>query len=857
MASSTNEKSTSNSVSSFLSTLIPVGLVALAFFIVFLLFRGKYKRVYRPRTYLENLENHEKSTELPNGKFNWLKPFRSVPDEYVLNHASLDGYLYLRFLKMVTVITFVGCLCTWPILFPVNATGGGGKMQFDLLSFANVSNTHKTRYYAHTFVGWIFFSFVMYVITRETIHFINLRHAYLLAPFNASKISSRTVLFTDVPAEYLNKEKLIGLFGASFRGAWIATDCEELTEKVEERDKDALKLEGAEIKLSKIANKRRLKWEKKNDKRKESPVADADVEAAVPGARYMKPKDRPTHRLGKIPLIGKKVDTIDWCRTELKRLIPEVQKDQLAHRGANAKVIPAAFVEFSTQQAAELAYRRMSPSRSPKMHPRAISVTPSEIIWKNLKIKRTQWWIRWLATGTIITLMIIFWAIPVAVVGAISNINYLTNKVHFLSFINHIPGSILGVVTGLLPSVALSILMSLVPVFCRYMAKVSGEVTLPRVELKCQNWYMAFQVVQVFLVMTIASGASSVVTKIIQQPSTATTLLAENLPLASNFYISYFIVQGLGIASGDILNIGALAVLTFVAKFLDKSPRKLFKRYMTLGGLGWGSVYPKFGNMAIIAITYSIIAPLLLGFATVGFALIYFASRYNLFYVLTNNIDTKGQAYALVLQQLMTGVYLGEICLIGLFAINTAPGPIVLMAVFLGFTAIYHAMMRHALKPLTMYLPEKLENDGQNELFHTKDHKSYDLSKSDGVAPTDMEKVQSSKMGARKAGLFGRVFNPAKFSSHSKVRSLVPDYPAPQYEAEYEDLAYFNPAITSIVPQIWIVKDEMGISSREVRDTSEVLPITDKLARFDEKNKVVWDQTRPEDAPIWEKRIDY
>jgi hypothetical protein len=132
------------------------------------------------------------------------------------------------------------------------------------------------------------------------------------------------------------------------------------------------------------------------------------------------------------------------------------------------------------------------------------------------------------------------------------------------------------------------------------MVKLGGAVTLAQVELGCQSWYMAFQVIQVFLITTFSSAASAVVTEIINDPSSATSLLAQNLPKASNFYISYFILQGLGIASGDLLNIGALAMLTVVGKFLDKSPRKMFKRYITLGGLGWGSLYPKFGNLAII-----------------------------------------------------------------------------------------------------------------------------------------------------------------------------------------------------------------------------------------------------------------
>ncbi|CAL3971199.1 unnamed protein product [Diplocarpon coronariae] len=890
----TSSKKNSSSLSGFLSTLIPVGIQAGVFVLLFLILRTKQKRVYRPRTYLETLYEGEKSQDLPQGKLNWLKPFRGLADEYVLNHQSLDGYLYLRFIKMLTFICFVGSCITFPILFPVNATADGGQSQFDLLSFSNIPKSGKNRYYAHVFVAWIFFSFVMFVITRETIYFINIRHAYLLSPWTAARISSRTVLFTDVPAEYRNQEQLASLFGGSMKRSWLSTDCEDLTEKVEERDQDAMKLESAEIKLVQTANKRRLKWEKKNDSRKDEPAAadGADAERAFPGARFMKAADRPRHRLGKVPLIGKKVDTIEWCRTELTRLVPEVIKSQEMQRNFEGSLLPSVFVEFHTQRAAEAAYRRMTPKKAPNMNPRAIGATPKEIIWSNLKITPSQRRTRKVLTTTFIVLMIVFWSIPVAVVGAISNINYLTDstpppfpswssradvtaEVTFLSFINDIPSVILGVVTGLLPSVMLAVLMALVPIVCRrtrsqppslvpsnvhsVMAKLSGEVTHPGVELKTQKWYMAFQVVQVFLVTTFSSGAASVVTDIINNPSSATTLLAHSLPKASNFFISYIIVMGLGIAAGDLLNIGALVGFTLLSKFLDTSPRKIFKRYITLAGLGWGSLYPKFCNLGVIALAYSIIAPLVMGFACVGFALIYLAVRYNSFFVLTNNVDTKGAAYARALQQLMIGVYIGEVCLLGLFAINTAPGPIVLMAVFLGFTALYHAVMSHALGPLAQYLPESTEGSHQVELFTTTDHKSYDHSKADSP-PSEAHASAPKQFTAKKAALFSRLFDPSKFASHGSVRSLVPDLPPPAYTPEEEQRAYYDPALTSEVPRLWIVRDEMGISQREVQDSSEVVVITDEFARFNEKGKVVWDfeaQGRLEDVPIWEKRIDY
>lgn len=101
------------------------------------------------------------------------------------------------------------------------------------------------------------------------------------------------------------------------------------------------------------------------------------------------------------------------------------------------------------------------------MAPRYIGLHPHDIIWSNLRIK---WWeliIRNAVTIGAVVALIIFWAIPVAVVGAISNINYLTEKVPFLSFINDCPPVILGLITGLLPAVLLAVLMALLPIILR------------------------------------------------------------------------------------------------------------------------------------------------------------------------------------------------------------------------------------------------------------------------------------------------------------------------------------------------------------------------------------------------------
>ncbi len=93
---------------------------------------------------------------MPSGLFNWFGRFFSISDTHVLNHHSLDGFLLLRLLKMSVVSCVVGCLITWPILFPINITGGGGQKQFDMLSFSNVQNNYY-RYLAHAGCAYLFF----------------------------------------------------------------------------------------------------------------------------------------------------------------------------------------------------------------------------------------------------------------------------------------------------------------------------------------------------------------------------------------------------------------------------------------------------------------------------------------------------------------------------------------------------------------------------------------------------------------------------------------------------------------------------------------------------------------------------
>lgn len=839
------------SLSGMVSTLVPVAITAAVYFLIFIILRRSQRRYYAPRSYIGSLRENERTPALPGGYLNWLVRFWKIPDSLALQTQSLDSYLYLRFIRMTVIICFVGVCITWPVLFPVNITGGGGQEQLDILSYSNINpDTQGNRYYAHAFVAWVYYGFVMYLIFRECVYYINLRQAFLISPFYANRVSSRTVLFTSVPDNYLEERTLRKIFGNSVKHIWINHDIKETEKLVEERDKVAYKLEKAEVKLIKLANKERLKTS--NGAPADNTHPPLDAESGSVASRWVPLKKRPTHRTGPLGLIGKKVDTIDWCRSELARLIPETEAAQARYLSGGNKKIPAVFIEFKSQAEAETAYQVLAHHNGLSMTPSYIGITPKDVVWSSLSIPWWQILVRRYAVIAFITAMIIFWAIPVGVVGVISNVSYLEQQ-PWLSWLKQIPDIIMGVVTGLLPSVALAILMSLVPVVMRLCAKLSGEPSFSRIELFTQNSYFAFQVIQVFLITTVTSSASAVVEQIQDNPTAVTTILANSLPKASNFYISYFIVQGLTIASSVISQVVGFIIFNLLYRYFAGTPRALYNKWANLSAISWGSTLPIYTNLTVIAITYAAIAPLILGWATIGMALFYFAWRYNVLFVTDTHIDTRGLIYPRALKQLFTGIYLSELCLIGLFAASVAIGPLVLMVAFLVFTILFHLSLNSALDPLLYNLPQSLMAEEEQRRTGLEATVSDEKAVANGTGYA----THSPGGKPKKGNFIIKFLKPWVYADYFTLRSYLP-----QREVNFgvtdklEAEAYLPSVVTSQPPLLWIPRDQAGVSAQEVAHTGKVIPITDEGCELNDKNKLVWDQdgARP---PVWEEKVIY
>lgn len=128
-------------------------------------------------------------------------------------------------------------------------------------------------------------------------------------------------------------------------------------------------------------------------------------------------------------------------------------------------------------------------------------------------------------------------------------------------------------------------------------------------------------------------------------------------------------------------------------------------------------------------------------FNIITFSLFWLVYRYNTLYVTKFRFDTGGLLYPTAINQLFTGLYLMELCLIGLFFIvrdatrdGTAYGTPckvqgIIMIIVLVLTFLYQWLLNQAFGPLLRYLPITLEDEAvmRDEEFERAQEEKWKL----------------------------------------------------------------------------------------------------------------------------------
>ncbi|KAI1097759.1 DUF221-domain-containing protein [Jackrogersella minutella] len=475
--------------------------------------------------------------------------------------------------------------------------------------------------------------------------------------------------------------------------------------------------------------------------------------------KWLKKSKRPTHRLAifdwtpswlpGLPLLNKKVDTIYWCRQELARLNMEIDIDQ--KNPERYPLMKSAFIQFNHQVAAHMACQSAIHHVPRHMAPRTVEISPDDVLWENMAI---SWWSEWLRTGVAVAVvagMIILWAFPVAFTSSISQVSTLTDEFSWLAFIdeNKTIHNIVSGIAGVLPAIILALLLWLVPIIMGFLAGFKGAKTGAQRSETVQKFYFAFLFVQVFLVVSLASGVLQTLESLANNPTGVPDLLAENLPKAANYFFSYMILQALSVSSGTLLQIGALLNWYVIARVVNSTARNKWSTNTKLPEVNWGTYFPVYTNFACIALIYSVVAPIISLFAIITFSLLWMANRYSMIYVNRFTIDTGGVLYPRAINQTFTGLYVMELCLVGLFfLVRDQDGEVacvpqaIIMIVSIFLTFIYQYLLNRSFGPLFRYLPITFEDEAvlRDEAFQRAQDRRLGL-----VEDSDNDKEDSPR----------------------------------------------------------------------------------------------------------------
>lgn len=326
------------------------------------------------------------------------------------------------------------------------------------------------------------------------------------------------------------------------------------------------------------------------------------------------------------------------------------------------------------------------------------------------------------------------------------------------------------------------------------------------------------QVAIVIFGETLAPAAVKVAPMALKSPSSTPVLLAPEFAKGSNFCIQYFILDGL--VKSSLLLLGTESYIGDRLKSLfDDTPRKIARRRSNRYNANWGEVFPETTIFGVAAITYSCVAPLVLGFACTGLCLYYLSHRYKFRNLPIDSVNTHGRAYHIALQQILAACYLLIIFLSILFAFASDgdaafTGPVCLLAILMVLCIVYHLLLNRVLRLF--------------EHSTSEDFICYDIPGKSSYNPL-------TRIFRRRVSAWMRKFQSVGNNGNDDCEITT------SIDAEWEK--YFPPCVIAEMPTLWVPRDSWGWSRRVVEESLYLgVPMVDKGAWLDRRSKINLDE---------------
>eukprot|EP00041_Stephanoeca_diplocostata_P034562 m.1184686 g.1184686 ORF g.1184686 m.1184686 type:complete len:805 (+) comp24542_c0_seq3:206-2620(+) len=643
--------------SAFTTTITTNVIIAVAIILVFAFLRAKkkYEWVYMPRYNPKRYVNPRQRNgwvrppTLPEGLIAWIKFVINVDDDTVFESAGLDALMYSlfmkTFMKLFALCTFVGLVILMPMYSELGdnlVEDGDGVLSrpegIDKLSLSNVE-AESDVLVATFFASVLFSAYACYLFKEMYLKWISYRYRHLIN--NAKNGLGLSVLVQFLPESTKDDNALAqfyqNVFKDKFESSMIPRDFSPLIKLRKKIDDYSWKLELAET-----------KWEDLQQKQKENPK---------------KVAKRPMHRTKF--LIGKKVDSITWYTEEIENLRVKIEQEMLKER----KPLAQGFVSFNSAVAALSCEGIRAPSAVPYAMLHTFAPEPRDVYWPNLKLTHKQRALRTLLVSAATFWLVFFWVIPVTFVASLTTLSALSRRLPFLAPIVNANPVITGYLEGFLPGLALIIFNILLPKILLLFAKIEGIEADSWMQVSVFKRFSIFIFINNFLVITLAGAVFDQIDVLINDPTSVIELLGNSIPKAATFFTSFIMILGFVGIPLQLLNPGHLIVGTLMKKTLAKTEAQQ-DRVEAPKFINYGVDYGKHMLVVVLGFCYAPIAPIILPFALVYFALGFLTIKFKVLYCFVPTDEGGGAMWPELFSKIRVTMLVAHLTLAGILALK-------------------------------------------------------------------------------------------------------------------------------------------------------------------------------------------
>jgi len=341
------------------------------------------------------------------------------------------------------------------------------------------------------------------------------------------------------------------------------------------------------------------------------------------------------------------------------------------------EVTDKAFVVMRTYTASTIAIQSMHSSK-----PGSMEVTtapePRDILWENVYFSKGARRTRTFIAEFFCLLLIAFYIVPVALVSLLVSESALISISPRLNQLDKASTIFSAAIATVQPMCLVGLQQLLPPLFIR-VSRSEGIISFSEAQMKAFSRYFMWQVLNVFLVTSIAGSVFDTLAIIIETPESAFEMLGNSLPAMSSFFVSFVTIKtfsGLGVEISRVVGIIQSSLLLIIFPNSTLRARRSTRIGMrAIDDPGWFNYHKILAQdllVVVISVVFAVVAPIVL----IPCAVFCFLSRivwtHQFLYVYESAFETGGLFWPKIFRRFVFGLLIAQATITGQFILKDA-----------------------------------------------------------------------------------------------------------------------------------------------------------------------------------------